>query len=95
MKLELKVVLGYINLTIKFELTLIAIMRSSCDCQNYPKIISTFDHNIMKLELGNNLGYNNQQVSLNEQLSLSIKQKMISINFNHCEMESYEMESCE
>jgi len=95
MKLELEVVMGYINLTIKSKLTLIAIMRSSCDCQTYPKNISTFDHNIMKLELRNNLEYNNQQVSLNEQFSLSIEQKMISINFNHCEMDFYEIKSCE
>lgn len=65
-------------------------MKSYCDCQTYPKSISTFDHNIMKLELGNNLGYNNQEISLNEQSSLSIEQKMISINFNHCEMDSCE-----
>jgi hypothetical protein len=95
MKLELEVVLGYISLTIKFELTLIAIMRSSCDCQIYPNNISAFDHNIMKLELGNNLRYNNQQINLSEQFNLSIEQKMILINFNHCEMDSYEMESCE
>jgi len=49
----------------------------------------------MKLELGNNLRYNNQQANLNEQFSFSIEQKMISINFNHCKMDSYEMESCE